>query len=416
MRNQYKLSAITVKQITKSGRYSDGINNLNLLVKKTGTKSWAFRYTRYGKRKQMGLGAYPAISLKDAREVAATIYKRLKSELTYDPITERQQAIAKAKQEQQAHVNFKWCAEQFILAKTPEWSNPKSATQWTSSLTQYALPIMGDYPVKEINTELVMRVLKPIWATKTETATRIRGRLENILSWAAVQGYRSTDNPALWKGHLENLLAKPSKVKKVTPHKALPYKDIHTLISELCTRKTMSAFALEVLILTATRTNEIIGATWREIDIDNAVWTIPAERMKARKSHNIPLSSRALKIINYLHEARTSDYVFQGGKTGKGLSNAAMDKLLQVTMKYDVTVHGFRSTFRDWTAEETTYPNELCEMALAHTIKNQAEAAYRRGDMLKKRMQLMQDWQQYMEHEPSLANTILIKTAPPAKH
>jgi len=409
---QYKLSAIGVKKNTRKGKYSDGVNNLYLEIKASGSKSWIFRYTIYGKRKEMGLGAFPAIELKEAREVAAGLYKAIKADPTHDPIIERKKAVAKAKLEQQENqVTFKWCAEQFIESKAPEWNNKKSPQQWTNTLTTYAYPFIGDYPVKEINTELIMRVLKPIWTTKTETATRIRGRIENILSWAAVQGYRANDNPALWKGHLENLLPKPNKVKKVKPHKALPYKEINTFISELRSHKTMSAFALEVLILTATRTSEVTGALWQEIDFDAGVWAIPADRMKADKEHSIPLSSRALEIIQQLYEVRTSEYIFQGGRVGKGLSNAAMDKLLQVSMKYDVTVHGFRSTFRDWTAEETTYPNELCEMAMAHTIKNQAEAAYRRGDMLKKRMQLMEDWQKYIEQEPVTAKVISIKTA-----
>ena len=220
----------------------------------------------------MGLGAYPAIELKEAREVATELYKKIKADPTHDPIIERNKAIERAKLEQQENqVTFKWCAEQFIESKTPEWNNPKSPQQWTNTLATYAFPFIGDYPVKEINTELIMRVLKPIWTTKTETATRVRGRIENILSWAAVQGYRAKDNPALWKGHLENLLAKPSKVKKVKPHKALAYKEINTFISELRTHKSMSAYALEVLILTATRTSEITGAIWTEIDFEEAM-------------------------------------------------------------------------------------------------------------------------------------------------
>ena len=412
MKKEYKLSSLAVRNITKAGKYSDGINNLNLLVKKTGSKSWVFRYTRYSKRKQMGLGGFPAVSLKAARETAAGIYKNLKSDPTYDPIIERNKV--KLVQQNSQHT-FQWCAEQFIEAKTPEWNNPKSAQQWTNTLTTYAYPVMGKYPIKEIDTALVLRTLKPIWVTKTETASRIRGRIENILSWAAVQGYRSIENPALWKGHLDKLLAKPSKVKKITPHTALPYKQIHPFIKELRKRKGMSALALEVLILTATRTSEITGATWEEIDFDNQVWTIPAERMKADKEHAIPLTSRAFEIINQLSEVKMSAYIFQGGKPDKGLSNAAMDKLLQVTMKYEVTVHGFRSTFRDWAGEETNYPNELCEMALAHTIKNKAEAAYRRGAMVERRRHLMQDWQNYLDTKSSTSTVISINKAVTSK-
>jgi len=211
---QYKLSAIGVQKNTKKGKCSDGVNNLYLEIKITGSKSWIFRYPMHGKRKEMGLGPYPAVGLKEAREEAAVLYKAIKADPMYDPIIERKKAVTKNKLEQQENlVTFKWCAEQFIEAKSPEWNNVKSLQQWTNTLTTYAFPVIADYPVKEVNTELIMRVLKPIWTTKTETATRVRGRIENILSWAAVQGYRGKDNPALWKGHLENLLAK-SKTKQ----------------------------------------------------------------------------------------------------------------------------------------------------------------------------------------------------------
>jgi integrase len=406
MGTRFGLSAITAKQKIKPGKYADGVNGLYLQITQTGIKSWIFRYTRHGKRREMGLGAYPLVSLSEAREEAAQLYKQVRTNPLYDPIADRAKESRQQKLEHQKEVSFKWCAEQYIDAKKAEWANAKHCQQWTNTLTTYVFPFIGDYPVKEIDTALVMQVLTPIWSKKNETAGRVRGRIENILSWAAVQKYRSTDNPAQWKGHLENLLPKSSKIRKVEHHKALPYSEINTFITALHQYDCMSAYALEFLILTASRTNEVIGARWGEIDFSSNIWTIPAERMKAKKEHSIPLSDRALAIVKQMYAVRTSDYIFQGGRTGKGLSNAAMDKLLQTTMGYDCTVHGFRSTFRDWAGEQTNYANEVCEMALAHTIKNKAEAAYRRGDLLEKRLRLMNDWKTFCNTKRELSNNV----------
>ncbi|BCG62956.1 MAG: hypothetical protein methR_P0638 [Methyloprofundus sp.] len=284
MRQRFKLSAIGVKKKTTKGKFSDGANNLYLEVKATGSKSWIFRYTLFNKRKEMGLGSYPTITLEAARKKAAQLYEKVKTDPTYDPILVRQKELAQAKMEQQKkNITFKWCSEQYIAAKTPEWKSKKSPQQWTNTLNTYAHPILGDLSIKDIETSHIIAVLKPIWETKTETATRVRGRIENILSWAAVQKYRPIENPALWKGHLENLLPKPNKLKAVKHHQALPYKEIHTFIIKLRTHQCISAYALEVLILTATRTSELIGALWDEINFNDCTWTIPPERMKAEK-------------------------------------------------------------------------------------------------------------------------------------
>jgi len=399
MSSRYALTAIFAKKIQKPGKYADSIHGLYLQVTKALTKSWLFRYTIHEKRREMGIGAYPSTSLAEAREKAALLYKQVKDNPLFDPIAEREKELRQHKiKHHKEKVTFRWCAEQYIDAHKAGWANAKHCQQWTNTLTTYTFPIIGNHSVKDIDTDLIMKVLKPIWESKNETAGRLRGRIEKILSWAAVQKYRDTDNPAQWRGHLENLLVKSSKIKNIVHHKALPYVDINEFIIKLRMRNVISAYALEFLILTAARTEEVIGALWQEIDFEDKVWSIPGLRMKGKKrAHSVPLSPRAFAIIKKMHEMRTSNYIFPGGIKDRGLSNGAMDKLLQKTMGYDCTVHGFRSTFRDWTANETDYPNELCEMALAHTIKNQAEAAYRRGDMLDKRLVMMTEWLSYCE-------------------
>ncbi|SHE22072.1 tyrosine-type recombinase/integrase [methanotrophic endosymbiont of Bathymodiolus puteoserpentis (Logatchev)] len=405
-KNVNKLSARKVASINKAGLYGDGMG-LWLKVTKSGTKSWIFRYTQNKKTVDLGLGSIITVSLPEAREKALEYRQALQSGL--NPKRIKQQAELKQKQENNGLISFEQCAHQYIAIHKDGWKNAKHAQQWTNTLKTYAFPIIGGLPVKDIDTALIMQVLSPIWTSKNETAGRIRGRIENILAWAAVHGYRSADNPAQWRGHLENLLAKPSKIKTVKHHTALPYSDMYEFIKALRAHHSTSAKALEFLILTATRTSEITGAQWEEIDLNQKVWTIPVERMKAGNEHRIPLSSRAVTIINEMVSIRQSDFVFAGGRIGKGLSNSAMDKLLQVTLGYDCTVHGFRSTFRDWSAECTNYPRDLCEMALAHTIKNKAEAAYRRGDMIEKRHKLAEDWLKFMEAPTPSGNVISIR-------
>jgi integrase len=260
-----------------------------------------------------------------------------------------------------------------------------------------AYPFIGNLPLKNITTEHIMQLLKPIWQTKTETATRVRNRINQILDYSLANKYHEGENVACWSGHLDKMFPKPSKLKTVKHHPALPYKNIHTFIIELKNHKTMSAYALEFLILTGSRTGSVINATWDEIDFEEKIWRVPAEKMKTKKPHEVPLNNRAMELITYLYQNKINDFVFVGQSKNGGLSNAAMDKLLQKTMGYpQYTVHGFRSCFRDWIGEETDTPNHVAEMALAHTIKNSAEAAYRRGDLLEKRRVLMNKWLKYI--------------------
>lgn len=384
-----KLSQLKVAKTTEPGLYADG-GGLYLQITKTGGKSWLFRYMRNGRARGMGLGPLHTISLADARNRALDCRRQLLNGI--DPIDARDAERATQKADAANEVTFERCALAYIDAHRAGWKNAKHADQWTNTLATYAYPVFESLPVAAINTALVMRVLEPLWTSKTETASRLRGRIESVLDWATVRGYRTGDNPARLKGHLDTLLPKRSRVQKVQHHRALPYAELTDFMTALRAEEGAAARALELLILTATRTSEVIGAQWSEIDLDRAVWTIPAQRMKMGKEHRIPLSNRALAIIRAQHTLRQNDYVFPGARYGKPLSNMAMLQLLERMDRKDITVHGFRSTFRDWAGETTNYPREVCEAALAHGIKDKAEAAYARGDLFQKRANLMEDW------------------------
>jgi integrase len=388
------LSVKKIEHLKKVGYHADG-DNLYLQVTSSNAKSWIFRFSFDGKRREMGIGPYPEITLEKARESAIELRRLVKAGT--DPIEQRKADQVAKRAERNNAVTFAYCAKQYIESHRHGWKNVKHAQQWENTLEQYAYPVIGETIIKDVDTALIMRVLQPIWLTKNETAGRLRGRLENILDWAAVQGFRSVENPARWKGHLDNLLASPGKVQKNNHFKALPYSEINPLMLALRANGSVSAKALEFLILTAARTGEIIGAKWGEIDFDNQLWIVPAGRMKAGREHRIPLSSRAVDILKEMLALKTNDAIFPGRSKGGFLSNAAMDKLLQQTLGINATVHGMRSTFRDWASERTAYPHEVCEMALAHTIRNQAEAAYRRGDLIEKRRNLMEDWLKFCD-------------------
>ncbi|KVF56748.1 integrase [Burkholderia cenocepacia] len=387
-----RLSQLTVAKTTKPGLYADG-GGLYLQITTAGVKSWLFRYMRNGKARGMGLGPVHTIGLADARASALDCRRLLLDGI--DPIDSRNAERAAQGIAQGNAVTFQYCAEKYIEAHRTGWKSAKHADQWTNTLTTYAYPIFDSCAVSAIDTTLVMKVLEPIWTTKTETASRIRGRIESVLDWATVHGYRVGENPARLKGHLDKLLPKRSRVQKVEHHPALPYADLPDFMNELRAAEGTAARALEFLILTATRTNETIGATWQEFDLDEGVWIVPAGRMKMRKEHRVPLSARAIALVKAQQKLKRGDYVFPGARDKKPLSNMAMLQLLE-RMKYDdITVHGFRSTFRDWAGETTHYPREVCEAALAHGIKDKAEAAYARGDLFAKRAALMQDWDKY---------------------
>ena len=292
-------------------------------------------------------------------------------------------------------MTFDECAAAFIEAKQGEWKNPKHRQQWTNTLATYASPVIGKLPVADVDTGLILKILEPIWNTKTETASRLRGRIESVLSWATTRKYREGENPARWRGHLDTQLAKPSKIKKEMHHAALPYKELPGFMRKLREHTGAAASALEFAILTAARSGEVLGARWDEIDLEEGIWTIPTGRMKVRREHRVPLSDAATAVIAKMQNEVQSDFVFPGTKEAKPLSNMSMLMVLRRMGRQDLTTHGFRSTFRDWASETTAYPHEVCEMALAHTITNKAEAAYRRGDLFDKRRRLMQDWANY---------------------
>lgn len=405
------LTARQVLTTTKMGYLADGMQpglNLQVTIGRNGlSRSWVFRYTSptTKKRREMGLGAVDARSLADARELAGSL--RLQVLNGSDPMDirdadRREQQLARAKQ-----LTFKEAASQCIAAKEHEWRNAKHAAQWSSSLETYAYPVIGSRLVAEITIDDVLRLLEPIWTTKTETATRVRQRIETVMDWCKARKLVSGDNPASLKGGLGQLLPKASKVAKVQHHAALPYTDVHTFVQALRKKKGISPRALEFLVLTAARSGEVLGAKRNEFDLTANVWIIPADRMKAGKEHRIPLCTRAREIVESMFAAGTCDFVFPGPTGESGLSSAALLAVMKGMSEFAGYVpHGMRSTFRDWGSETTNYSNEVLELALAHTIKNQAEAAYRRGDQLAKRAKLMQQWQQYVD-TPSEVSVVI---------
>jgi integrase len=383
------LSARTVQTLRKPGMYLDG-RGLYLRIGPAGNKSWIYRFALGGKTRDMGLGPSPDISLAEARE-RATAQRKLRLDGT-DPIAARQAGRQRAKLSAAKSLSFKECAERYIASHQAGWKNPKHAAQWPATLSAYVYPAFGLLPVHAVDVGLVMKAIEPIWTEKPETASRVRGRIESVLDWATARGYRHGENPARWKGHLENLLPARSKVRHVEHHAALAYPEIAGFMAELRQKQGIAARALEFAILTAARTGEVIGAKWDEIDLDAKVWTVPGARMKAAKEHRVPLSDAALTILANMAAARQGDFVFPGGKAGRPLSNMAFLMTLRRMGRGDLTAHGFRSTFSDWCAEQTNTPSEVREMALAHVVGDKVEAAYRRGDLFEKRRQLAEAW------------------------
>ena len=343
----------------------------------------------------MGLGSFPDTGLAEARRKAEN-YRKLAKEGT-DPIHARE-----LETQQQATPTFTNCAARYIQSHRRSWRNAKHARQWVSTLKTYARPVIGELPVDEIDTHQILNILSPIWVTKTETAKRVQGRIENVLDFASAHKYRDEANPARWRGHLDKLLPKPSKVQKVAHHPAMPYEQVAAFMGAMQDYNSMSSKALQLLILTATRTSEVLNAEWHEIDLVNATWTIPAKRMKASREHRIPLSHQALLLISNLPNVKGNSFVFPGMKPGRPLSNMSLLQFMRGLGygpsgdKGNYVPHGFRSSFRDWTGEVTSYPRDVAEMALAHTIENKVEAAYRRGDLFDKRRAMMQDWADYI--------------------
>jgi integrase len=404
-----KLTALRVGQIVRAAKpgYTGDGGGLYLQISKYGTPSWSFRYRVGARLREAGLGSLDTWSLAEARERARE-FRKQRAE-GKDPIEERKAQRTAAKIEAAKAMTFRACAEAYINAHAAGWRNPKSRKQWQNSLREYVYPAFGDLPVQAVDVALVMKALQPIWTTKTETASRVRGRIESILAWATTSGYREGENPARWRGHLKNLLPQKTKVRAVVHHPALPYAEIGAFMADLRQQEGIPARALEFAILTAARSGEAMGARWSEFNRTERLWTIPAERMKAGKEHRIPLSDRALAIIEELAAIRHNDFVFPGAKGS--LSNVAFYRQLHLMQRPDLTSHGFRSTFRDWAAECTTFPAEVAEMALAHTVSDKVEAAYRRGDLVQKRRALAEAWARFCSGEGEAQIVLLRKGA-----
>ncbi len=387
-----ELSALTVSRIKQDGRYAvGGVDGLCLRV--TGaSRSWVLRVMIDAKRSDIGLGGFPDISLAEAREKAREFRKQIRDGI--NPIAERQTKRSRAKLQKEKIKTFHECALAYIEAHQAGWKNEKHRKQWVATLEKYTFPVIGNIPIADIETTSVLQALEPIWYDKAETASRLRGRIESILDWATVRGYRSGENPARWKGHLNKLLPARSKVQKVQHHPALPYSEIGFFMAELRLRKGISARALEFAILTGARSGEVRGAQWEEIDLKMKIWTIPADRMKAGKEHRVPLADETIELLKNLPRITDNDFVFPSTKGGQ-LSDMSLTAILRRMNRGDYTQHGFRSTFRDWAGETTTYPREVIEHALAHQLKDKAEAAYQRGDLLEKRCHLMSDWARF---------------------
>jgi integrase len=393
------LTALAISRAKKPGYLSDG-GGLYLQVTASGARSWIFRFALARRRREMGLGPYPAVSLAAARKLASAARSLAKAR--QDPIAARDGERVRKRLEDARGITFDNAVEQFLTGNEVGWKNEKHRQQWRNTLRTYASPVMGALPVADIDTSHVTRVLDPIWHKKPATASRVRGRIERILDWARVRGYRGAgENPARWRGHLEETYPASGKVRRVKHHAAVPIDAMPAVYARLRESDRLAALALRFVILTASRASEGLGATWQEIDLDEAVWTIPAARMKAGREHRVPLSREAVTIIRKLGELRTGMHVFPGRDVGRPLSLNPLFWALRAAGGGEATVHGFRSTFRDWAAERTNISREVAEMALAHTIGDKVEAAYRRGDLMKKRAAMMQAWANFVRTMPA---------------
>lgn len=418
-RETKELSALEVGRITDTGyHHVGGVSGLVLQVSKSGTKSWLMRVTVGGKRREIGLGGIPDVTLAGAREAARIVREKVKSGI--DPVAERAQARSKLAAAVASAMTFQEAAEKYIEANEAAWKNAKHAAQWSSTLETYAYPTIGKIQVAHVETSHVIGILEPIWGTKTETASRLRGRIESVLDWAKVRGYRKDENCARWKGHLDHILPARNKVQKAKHHAALDYRNIGAFMAALKPVDGMGARALEFAILCASRSNEVRGAAWSEIDEKASVWIIPAERMKAEKEHRVPLSRSALAMLELLPRTAETTLIFPSAKNDV-LSDmtltAVIRRMNDARTKAGnagwcdnagkvITAHGFRSTFRDWAGETTAYPREVIEHALAHQLADKAEAAYQRGDLLDKRRRLMTDWAKHCATVAAPANNV----------
>lgn len=410
------LSAKQVENEARLGYHADGANTGLYLQVAQGqgrlTRSWVFRYTSptTRTRRELGLGSTRIRSLAEARRTAAEF--RLQVLDGRDPKDERDRQRATAVAERAHRITFDQAVTKCLAARSLEWRNVKHSQQWINTISAYASPVLGKLPVELITTDLVYKVLEPIWTTKTETATRVRQRIETVLDWCKARGYLKGENPARLKGGLGELLPKAQKIKKVKHHAAVPYSQIHDFVQTLQALKGVTPLALEFALLTAARTGEVVAAKWEEIDLTARVWTVPAGRMKAGREHRVPLCSRALEILQTMKVGQQNEFVFPGHSIEKHphLSTGAFLAVMKRMGQYaQFTPHGLRSTFRDWASETTQFPNETLELALAHSIKSKTEAAYRRQDQLEKRAKLMEQWQRFIDTPPKSGSVHAIR-------
>lgn len=387
------LAPLAIGKLQTPGMHFVGhVSGLALRVSDTGARSWILRIMVGGKRRDIGLGAFPEVSLAAAKDAAKTTREQVRQGI--DPVEARKAAQAVLRAERVSHTTFEEASKQYISAHEGGWKNGKHIAQWRTTLEAYAYPVIGKIHVRDVALDHILKILEPIWKDRTETASRLRGRIERVLDWAKTRGLRVGDNPARWKGNLDTLLPAPGKVAKIKHHEACDWREAPVFLSELRQIDTVGAKALEFLILTNVRSINSRGATWREIDLKQAVWTIPAERMKAGKEHRVPLSKAAIALLKQLARSDSNDLLFPNTK-GQPLSDMALGMILR-RMKKNFTVHGFRSTFRDWAGETTAFPREVIEHAMAHQLKDKAEAAYARGDLFTKRVRLMEGWADFL--------------------
>ncbi|RYE07037.1 MAG: site-specific integrase [Hyphomicrobiales bacterium] len=397
-RKAKELTALTVSRLRDEGRHAvGGADGLHLRIAGA-SRAWVLRAKIGERRCDIGLGPFPEVTLAEARDAAIDLRRQIRRGI--DPLKDRKLTRLGSQAELRLLVTFRSCVEAYVEMNRAGWKSKKHAAQWSATLKTYAFPTIGEIAVGEVDTSTVLAILQPIWTTKTETASRVRGRIEAVLDWARVQGFRSGDNPARWRGHLDKTLPPRRRVQGVVHHAALPYSEVAALIRELQARPGISARALEFSILCASRSGEVRGAVWDEFDLEGGVWTIPAERMKAGKEHRIPLAPQTIQLLRGLPRFAKEPHVF-GAPRGGPLSDMSLTAVLKRMGQTEITQHGFRSTFRDWAGETTNYAREVIEHALSHQLKDKAEAAYQRGDLLQKRSALMKDWADFCTGKPT---------------
>jgi integrase len=389
-----ELSPLAISKINERGWHAVGhVAGLGLKLSSTGARSWVMRVMVAGKRREFGLGSYPTTQLASAKDRARSTRDQIFA--GNDPSVAKREAKSALMAAKAKSVTFKKLAEQYIEQHESAWKNSKHAAQWVSTLETYAFPVCGNMVVSDITTPVVLKILEPIWPSKTETASRLRGRIEAIIDYAIAKGLREGPNPARWKGHLALTLPAKRRVSPVVHHKSIPVEQMPPFFKSLKEMDGTAARALEFLILTAARSGEVREMLWDEVDLKAKTWTVPAQRMKGGREHRVPLSNSAIGILKNMKQQTKSKFVFEGNKLGKPLSDMSLTAVMR-RMKIDAVPHGLRSSFRDWAAEETVFPNEVAEMALAHAVGNAVEAAYRRGDLFDKRRKMMDDWAKYL--------------------